>query len=109
MGETLLSTDTRIMPLYSIPRRPFNPRIAEPAKINWRRGLFRIWLLVSGGWVMSWSIYLIMSALREGLPASDLLVVPVLLFGPPVALLIFAVGAGWAFRGFVDDGHVKEG
>jgi hypothetical protein len=30
----------------------------------------------------------------------DLLVIPVLLFGPPIALLIFGFAAGWAFRGF---------
>lgn len=96
------------MPLYSIPRRSFNPRIVEPAKINWRRGLFRVWLLVSSGWVMSWSIYLIMGALREGMQAGDLLVMPILLFGPPVALLIFAVGVGWAFRGFMADDHANQ-
>jgi len=27
-------------------------------------------------------------------------VIPVLLFGPPIALLIFGLAAGWAVRGF---------
>jgi hypothetical protein len=34
----------------------------------------------------------------------DVLVIPVVLIGPPVALLLFGIAAGWAFRGFrVDD------
>jgi hypothetical protein len=89
------------MPLYSIPRRTFTPQPAtEPTPVNWRRGLFRVWVLISAAWMMSWVIYLILDMLRSGFRAVDLLVVPVLLFGPPVALLIFALAAGWAFRGF---------
>jgi hypothetical protein len=31
-------------------------------------------------------------------------IIPVVLFGPPVALLLFGIATGWAFRGFkVDD------
>jgi hypothetical protein len=30
----------------------------------------------------------------------DFLELPVLLFGPPIALLLFGLAAGWAFRGF---------
>ena len=86
--------------LHGIPRRAFTPQVAELAPINWRRGLFRVWLLISAGWVMSWAIYLIMGAVRIGYTSTDFLVLPVLLFGPPVALLIFGVAAGWAFRGF---------
>jgi hypothetical protein len=98
------------MPLYSIPRRPFRPEASEPAAVNWRRGLFRVWLLVSAGWIMGWTIRLIMHSLDEGrFPGSDFLEIPVLLFGPPVALLIFGVVAGWAFRGFqLDDQSSKE-
>jgi hypothetical protein len=88
------------MPLYSIPRRSFAPPSSEPAPINWRRGLFRVWVLVSVAWVMSWVIYLLVDILRNGFHGSDLLIVPILLFGPPVALLIFGMAAGWAFRGF---------
>jgi hypothetical protein len=98
------------MPLYSIPRRPFRPEASEPAAVNWRRGLFRVWLLISAGWIMGWTIRLIMHSLDEGrFPGSDFLEVPVLLFGPPVALLIFGVVTGWAFRGFqLDDQSPKE-
>jgi hypothetical protein len=49
---------------------------------------------------MSWVIDLTMYILQGGFKASDLFVVPILLFGPPLALLVFGVGAGWAFRGF---------
>ena len=49
---------------------------------------------------MGWSIYLIMYGLRRGMTGGDLAVIPVLLFGPPVALLLFGLAAGWAFRGF---------
>jgi hypothetical protein len=53
---------------------------------------------------MGWTIRLIMHALEDRFPGSDFLEVPVLLFGPPVALLIFGLVAGWAFRGFrLDD------
>jgi hypothetical protein len=59
---------------------------------------------------MGWTIRLIMRSLDGGrFPGSDFLAVPVLLFGPPVALLIFGVVTGWAFRGFqLDDQSPKE-
>jgi hypothetical protein len=95
------------MPIYGIPRRSFTPQVKELAPLNWRRGLFRSWLLISGGWVMSWVIYLIMYVLRGRYTLTDFLVLPILLFGPPVALLIFGVVTGWAFRGFrVDERSV---
>jgi hypothetical protein len=88
------------MPLYSIPRRSFTPAVNESIEINWKRGLFRVWLLCAGAWIMSWVIRVIMNGLQNGFRASDILVIPILLFGPPIALLIFGVAAGWAFRGF---------
>ena len=69
--------------------------------VNWRRGLFRVWLLFSAAWLMGWIIYLIMYGLRGGFRTTgDFLEIPVLLFGPPIALLLFGVATGWAFRGF---------
>ena len=92
------------MPLYSVPRRPFRVQTNEPSPaINWRRGLMRIWLLISAAWIMGWVIYLIMNTAESGFRGSDLLVIPVLLFGPPVALLLFGAAAGWAFKGFKMD------
>ena len=79
------------MQLHSFPRRSFTAQQpVEQVPVNWRRGMFRVWVLISAAWIMSWSIYLIMSAL-EGK------------FGPPVALLIFGTATGWAFRGFKVD------
>jgi hypothetical protein len=69
--------------------------------LNWRRGLFRVWLLCSAAWLMGWIIFLIMSGLHGGFKTTgDLLEIPVLLLGPPIALLLFGLAAGWAFRGF---------
>jgi hypothetical protein len=48
---------------------------------------------------MSWAIYLIKDAL-EG-KFTNVFAIPIVLFGPPVAFLIFAIAAGWAFRGFI--------
>lgn len=90
---------------YRGPRRAFVTRKDDPLPVNWRRGLFRVWVLLSAAWIMAWIIYLIMYALREGIKSpGDLLVIPVVLIGPPIALLLFGIAAGWAFRGFrVDD------
>ena len=83
--------------------RAFSESKDEP--INWRRGLFRIWILLSTAWIMGWTIQLIMSVMRNGVQTTaDVLVMPVLLLGPPIALLLFGIGAGWTLRGFkVDD------
>jgi len=88
------------MPAYGIPRRSFTPQAKELPPFNWRRGLFRIWLLLSVGWLMSWTNYLIMYVLEGRFTRSDFFTIPVILFGPPVALLIFGIAARWAFRGF---------
>jgi hypothetical protein len=42
---------------------------------------------------MSWLIDLIMYILQGGFKTSDLFVVPIPLFGPPLALPVFGVGA----------------
>ena len=88
------------MPIYGVPRRSFPPRAKELAPFNWRRGLLRMWLLLSVGWVMSWTIYLIMYVLQGRFSGSDSLAIPVILFGPPLALLLFGIVTRWAFRGF---------
>jgi len=91
------------MPPYSVPRR-FAPKSDEQVPINWRRGMIRIWLVLSAAWIMGWIIEFLVYGIQGGFRfASDYLAVPVLLFGPPVALLIFGVAAGWAFRGFAAD------
>ena len=92
------------MPFYGIPRRARTPQSKELALFNWRRGLFRIWLLLSVGWIMSWTNYLIIYFLEGRSTGNDFFVIPILLLGPPVALLIFGIAAGWTFRSF----HVVE-
>jgi hypothetical protein len=66
--------------------------------------MLRLWLVASGAWVMGWTIYLLLEGL-QGAPQNmgDLLSLPVLLFGPPIALLLFGAAVGWAFRGFKAD------
>ena len=39
--------------------------------IGLRRGLFRIWLLLSAGWIMSWVIGLTMGVLEHGFKANE--------------------------------------
>ncbi len=77
-------------------------KAAEP--LNWRRGLFRLWILSSAAWLMGWTIYLAMYGLTAGFEAAgELIAIPILLFGPPIALLLFGLAARWAFRGFRPD------
>ncbi len=93
------------MARFGIPRRAMGVNDNEQTLINWRRGLFRVWVLLSVAWLMGWIIFLIMHGLQGRLQTTgDFLEIPVLLFGPPVALLLFGVAAGWAFRGFKVDG-----
>jgi hypothetical protein len=72
-----------------------------PPPINWRRGLYRLWILVSSAWVLGWGVYLAIWAIRTGArEAADLYAIPVLMLGPPLALLVFGHATAWAFRGF---------
>jgi hypothetical protein len=51
--------------------------------------------------MMGWMIYLMLHGLRGGLSESgELLGIPILLLGPPIALWLAGVATGWAFRGF---------
>jgi hypothetical protein len=93
------------MPLRAVPRRSLGSQNEEISPTNWRRGMFRVWLLVSAAWIMAWVIYLVLHVIHGGFKETgEFLAVPVVLFGPPIALLLFGIAAGWAFRGFkVDD------
>ena len=70
---------------------------------NWARGFYRLWVLATIGWVLAWGVYLSIYALRFGEETSDLPKIPVLLIGPPLALLAFGRVTVWAIRGFVPD------
>jgi hypothetical protein len=86
---------------FGIPRRSLSAKDEQILAVNWRRGLFRVWLLFCAAWLMGWIIYLIMHGLQGGFKTTgDFLVIPVLLFGPPIALLLFGLATGWAVRGF---------
>jgi hypothetical protein len=53
---------------------------------------------------MGWIVYLIINGIKDGLQSSgNLLAIPVLLIGPPIALLLFGIVAGWALRGFTPE------
>jgi hypothetical protein len=58
---------------------------------------------------MGWIIYLIMAGLHGSIQTvGDFLEIPVLLLGPPVALFLFGLAAGWAFRGFKPESAPSE-
>jgi hypothetical protein len=95
---------TNVMPLYRGARRPFIEPTEEAAPLNWRRGFFRVWLLVSAAWIMGWAIYLALYAIQGGFKSvGEILVMPILFLGPPLALFLFGLATAWAFRGFVVD------
>ena len=92
------------MPHFGMPRRNIDGVSNSRTQVNWRRGFFRIWLLLSAAWIMSWIVSLMLYGIRAGFrDMHELLAIPVLLIGPPVALLVFGLVAGWAFRGFKTD------
>lgn len=92
------------MPNFGIPRRAGTEPRHETAPLNWRRGLFRVWILISAGWIMGWTIYLILEGVQGGISTTrDFIVVPILLLAPPIALWLFGLAAGWALRGFDAD------
>jgi hypothetical protein len=88
-------------------RRPWGANDNTAMPINWRRGLFRVWLLLSMAWVLGWAVYLMLYAIQGGFDhGAPILDVPVLLLGPPVALLAFGSAAIWALRGFKPGGQL---
>jgi len=80
--------------------RPFDRERKEPAPINWRRGLFRLWVLISAAWIMGWLIFFAIEFIGGSWTDRDFLTVPVVLFGPPAAVLVIGISTRWAFRGF---------
>jgi hypothetical protein len=89
------------MPRFGLHVRGPDEAARAATQLNWRRGLWRVWLLVSAAWTMGWIVYLILYGIQGGFHGpTEFLAIPVLLIGPPVALLLFGFMAGWAFRGF---------
>jgi hypothetical protein len=92
---------------FGVPRRGFDANSGTDAsrtkvgQLQWRRGLLRVWLLASAAWIMGWIVFLILHGIESGFRSSgEFIAIPVLLIGPPIALLLFGLMAGWAFRGF---------
>ncbi len=89
------------MPNFGIPRRASDNERRELTALSMRRGRFRVWLVLSVGWIMGWSIYLILDGMQGGLSTDGgWIAVPILLFAPPIALWIFGLVAIWALHGF---------
>jgi hypothetical protein len=93
---------------YQRVRRRFIASQDDAVVINWRRGFFRIWLLSAAAWIMGWAIYMILDAIGGRLQTGEYLMMPVLFFGPPIAVLILGLAAGWALRGFKMDSEQSK-
>lgn len=88
------------MPNFGLSRRD-SVDLSDARAVNWKRGLFRVWMLLSAGWIMGWTIYLMLEGAHGSLNSrGDLIEVPILLFAPPIALWLFGLAAAWAIRGF---------
>src|SRR5262245_31621264 len=95
------------MARFGLPNRN-DQRIREIAQVHWQHGLFRVSLLLPAARITGWSVYLILNGIKDGVQRSgDLLAIPVLLVGPPIAPLLFGIVAGWAVRGFVPDSELE--
>jgi hypothetical protein len=63
-----------------------------------------MWLLISAAWILAWVVYLVIYGIRGGFrDPHEVLVMPVLLLGPPVALFLFGAMMRWAFKGFIPE------
>ena len=90
-----------VMPNFGIPRRATADLRTDVGVVNWRRGLFRVWILISAGWIMGWMIYLMLEGVQGSFTTrGDFVEIPILLFAPPIALWLFGFAAAWAVRGF---------
>jgi len=105
-GDRVVSLTARLGPrknseqLGTMINRPFSREKEPPATLNWRRGLIRLWILISSAWIMAWLIYFAITYIGDGLTNPELLAIPIVLLGPPLALLLFGIATRWAFRGF---------
>ena len=84
----------------SMQHRRFTLEKEKPVAVNWRRGMFRLWILVSSAWIMGWVIYFAIKFMSGEFASPQISVVPVVLLGPPLALLLFGIATRWAIRGF---------
>jgi hypothetical protein len=102
-GETSFRLRVEIMPNFGVPHREASREQDQRSPLNWRRGLFRIWLLLSAGWILGWVIYFAIQGMQEGLSTSgEWISVLITLLAPPIAMAIFGAAMIWALRGFVE-------
>ena len=88
---------------FGVPHQASADEQREPVTLHQRRGLFRVWLLLSIGWILGWAIYLVMDGMQGGFTTrGEWAAIPITLFAPPLALWIFGAAAIWALRGFVE-------
>ena len=74
--------------------------LRNAVSINWNRGAFRVWVLISLAWIMACALYCTISNLHDGLWKAAAIKIPVALCGPPAALLVVGLGTKWAVKGF---------
>lgn len=91
------------MPNFGLGRQmAANGNEPERIPLNWRRGFFRTWVVLSAAWIMGWGIYFAIEGLQgvAGHPGAMLII----LVGPPLALMAFGIATAWALRGFLAQG-----
>ncbi|MGA7330652.1 MAG: hypothetical protein WBX77_02890, partial [Pseudolabrys sp.] len=50
--DRIVALRKRAMPRFGIPRREFDEQESNALQVNWRRGLMRVWVLLSAAWIM---------------------------------------------------------
>jgi len=81
---------------------------SDSGQLNWRRGLYRLWVLASVAWILGWGVYLSIYTIQYGETTNDILKIPVILIGAPAALFAFGHATLWALRGFAPDEHLSN-
>ena len=80
-------------------------RLRNTVSVNWNRGGFRLWVLISAAWVMGWALYSAISVLEDGFWKAAVIQIPVALCGPPAAFFVVGLGTRWAIKGFAPRGE----
>jgi hypothetical protein len=68
--------------------------------MNWKGGLFRLWLIVSVLWAALGAWVLVQNAQRHGVTPEQIQSIILVIVGPPLAVLFFGAALLWALGGF---------